>query len=215
MKRAVLLLFAVPLLAACGSSSTNAGPSSQLHKIQGMRLPHTSGWVPIARPYKKPKNVDGAVTPPVETISASHQVIFLEFPSTAAATAFYRKPTTAGLFVAAQQFRSLSGVTGVPQPSRGLDALACLFKGGPARGRLAGRLNAAGRCTAGTPSSLGVAVIVLRGKFVVLSVGPTPGPRLVVGGVPPASALTDASLGASKYANEAIALMHKVGIKFG
>lgn len=213
MKRAALLLLAVPLLAACGSSSTKAGPSSQLHKLQGMRLPHTPGWVPIASPFKKPRNVDGTVTPPIQTTSELNSVAFLEFRSTAAATAFFRKPTTAGLFIGGP-LRPLSGATGVPKPSRGLDVRTCLFKGGPAKGRTSGSPNAAGKCTTGTPSSLGVAIIVRRGKFVVISEATDHG-NTVVGGIAPASSLTNSSLGASRYANEALALMQKVGIKFG
>ena len=218
------MLFVATLLVAagCGLSTAHAGTTSPLRKLVGRRLAGTSGtWVAIASPFRYPKDLAGTDTPPLQTASISNTVAFFEFPSAKEAAAFYRSPPLAARLslYGVQQYRSLAGATGVPQPSRGLELRQCLWSGRPGQGGPAkkgtpsgGSMNAAGSCSKGTPSTFGVGIILQRGRFVVLSEGLG---VTVIGGNAPASALTDASLGVSKYAQRALVLMKTVGIDLG
>jgi hypothetical protein len=220
MKRQFLVMVVAVVMLAVGLSTASAGTSSPLQRLQGKRLAGTtSAWLPVASPFKHPADVAGTDTPPVQTNSVANTVAFFEFPSTKAASAFYRDlPLAARLAIfGVQQYRSLAGATRVPQPSRGVELRQCLWSGGPGQGGSAGKgtpsggvMNAAGKCTKGTSSTFGVGIIIQRGRFVVLSESLA---ETVIGGNAPAAALADPSIGASKYAISALALMQKVGIK--
>lgn len=214
---AVSLVAGFVALAGCGSSSS----SNPLAALSGKRLPGTSGWVPIESPMAHPADVSTTVTPPVQTNDTSgHTVSFFAFGSDADAAAFYKNlPLEARAVAIAPgilQYRSLAGSTGVPQPSRGLDLRDCLWSGGPGQGGAAGRgtpsggtMNASGSCSVGSPSSMGVATIIQRGKIVVISQAG----KSVIGGHASGTELSDPELGVARYANSALALMQQVGLK--
>ena len=215
MSRKLSLWFALGavVLAGCGSSTTSS--SDPLAALDGKQLPGTSEWIAIASPFKSPTDVAGTITPPVQTNNTGETVSWFAFASPAAAASFYKSPPLAARLIATgiQGYRPRAGSTGIPQASRGLDLRECLWSGGPGQGGSAGRgtpsggtMDAAGNCTQGTPSSIGVATIVQRGRIVVISqaVGKT-----VVGGSASPSELSSVA----GNARNALKLMQEVGVK--
>jgi hypothetical protein len=210
-------------LAGCGSSTsapTTSNNNNGLALLSGKRLPGApSSWTPIGSPLSHPVNVAGTITPPVETgeIAGGGPVSFFEFGSVAGATAFYKGPPLDAREVAISpgilQYRPLAGPTGVPQPSRGLDLRSCLWSySGPGHGTpSSGTMNAAGSCSEGASSSIGVATIVQRGKIVVIS--QAIGGADVIGGPAHRAELTSFAVGVARYALSALTLMQQVGVK--
>jgi hypothetical protein len=159
-------------------SGGTANASNSFASLNGKRLADGPGWLAIASPFKNPSNVGGTVMPPLETSDVTHAVSFWEFRSASAAAAFYVNPPLAARLITfgIQRYMPLSGATGVPSPSRGLDLRQCLWAGGPGEGGTRGKgtpsggsMTPAGRCTEGTSSSFGVAIIVRVGSIVVIS----------------------------------------------
>lgn len=215
MSRKLSLWFALgaAVLAGCGSSSTSSDP---LAALNGKQIPGTSEWLAIASPYKSPTDVAGTVTPPVQTNNTSGETVsWFAFASPSAAASFYNSPPLAARLIVTgiQAYRPLAGSTGVPQPSRGLDLRECLWSGGPGQGGSAGRgtpsggaMDAAGNCSQGTPSSIGVATVVQQGKIVVISEGIG---KTVIGGSANPSELSSVA----GNARNALRLMQEVGVK--
>jgi hypothetical protein len=184
--------------------------------LNGKRLAGTSSstWLPIASPFKHPTNIDGTITPPVETNDLTHTVSFFEFKSASAASAFYANPPLAARLITfgIHQYRPLSGATGVQSTSRGLDLRQCLWAGGPGQGGVAGKgtpsggtMNSAGKCTKGTPSSFGVAILVRVGNVVVISQWTG---MSVIGRSAGSAELSNAA----PYARSALTLLRQVGL---
>ncbi len=184
--------------------------------LNGKRLAGTSSstWLPIASPFKHPTNLDGTITPPVETNDLTHTVSFFEFKSASATSAFYANPPLAARLITfgIQQYRPLAGATGIAAPARGLDLRECLWAGGAGQGGVAGKgtpsggtMNASGDCTKGTSSSIGVAIIVRVGNVVVISqaTGTT-----VIGHPAGVAELSSAA----PYARGALKLLSQVGL---
>lgn len=169
----------------CGSSATSTSPKpTGFAALTGKRLSGApSSWLPIANPYTHPANVGGTVVPPVEAWGtgadgvASDSVVFFAFANAADASAFYNNPPLGARIeaVGILAYQPLSGNTGIPAPSRGLDLRSCLWSGGPGQGGTAGKgassggnLQTSGQCSVGTASSIGIATIFQRGSVVVI-----------------------------------------------
>lgn len=173
------------LMVGCGSTAAPATRTpSAFSALSGKSFPGApSSWLAIANPYVHPADVGGTVTPPVLTGgtgtdgASSDTVAFFDFANSGAASAFYNDPPLAARMTAKGilAYVPLTGATGVPAPSRGLDLRACLWAGGPNQGGSSGRgtssggtLLASGQCSQGTASSMGVGTIIQRGAVVVL-----------------------------------------------
>jgi hypothetical protein len=178
MGAAGLVAFSL-FLAGCGSSGTTT--TTGFSSLIGKRVPGTSSaWLAIASPEAHPVDVAGSSSPPLVTNddSTGQAVYFFEFPSSEDASAFYSNPPVASELVSTgvQAVESVSGATGVPTPSRWLDLRECLWSGGPGEGGTAGagtpsggKMNSAGKCSVGTPSSIGFAIIMQRSTTVAIA----------------------------------------------
>jgi hypothetical protein len=173
---------------AAGSSSTKPTGSSSSTKptgfaaLTGKRLSGTSSaWLPIASPAVHPVDVAGTSTPPVLTRpdNAYKSVTFFDFPSSASAAAFYSNPPQPVLTASPLQelpavvgggIQPLAGATATPTPSQWLDLRECVYSASSAvpGSPSGGIIDAAGNCSKGTPTSIGIAMIIQRGPVVVL-----------------------------------------------
>lgn len=211
----VIASAASPLAALPMTASAQGAPRG-FSALKGRVLPGTraykpggdSGWNPIGPESSPPTNVGGLASTPLVTYPALDgllpQVEFLAFKTKAAATKFYESPP-ARWQDSILSFNPLDGPTGVPSPSRGLDIFSC------ADGVKAGRCVGANTCS----GYLSTAIILQRGKIVVLAEGAAPGDPCgpsdrSTQGDPAATDPPSALASDTPYAKKALSLLHQV-----
>jgi hypothetical protein len=216
MKGALAIVVSTVLLSGCGEATTSGSPAApkSFAMLSGQRLAGTgSDWIAIASPFNQPANVDRTITPPIQTNDTTYTVAFFDFNSASDAASFYMNPPLDArlILTGILAYQTLAGDTAVPAPSRGLDLRSCLWKGGPGQGGAGagtpsgGTMDAAGNCSVGTSSSIGVATILQRGDIVVLVESTN---NTVIG----ASASPADLMGNATYAIKAVDLLQRDGL---
>jgi hypothetical protein len=182
-------------MAACSSSSSSSTTTTpgSITALVGKRIPGTgTSWTKIANGYTHPANVGGTSIPPVSTFNSAagsgEYVSFFQFSDSAAAAAFYSNPPVAARLFAEgiQGFEPTAGATSVAAPSKWLDLRQCDYSSSNAVASVVGepsggKMDAAGNCSTGTPSSVGFATVTQRGNVVVLVSTFGGGPDLGIG----------------------------------
>jgi hypothetical protein len=178
LMRVSVVVGVVVLLAA--SSSTGMAAAG-FRSLIGKRVPGTSAaWLAIASPEAHPVDVAGTSSPPLVTNddALAQAVYFLGFANSKDAADFYVSPTVKVELVSngVEGFEAVSGAPHVTAPARWLDLRECLWSGGPGEGGSrgagtpsGGEMDAAGKCSSGTPSSIGFAIIMRRGSTVAIA----------------------------------------------
>jgi hypothetical protein len=168
--RETLFLFVVATLAIASLVETGSSASAS-HRVPDRFAAIVNGAMPGLSPTNWPTVAIVSPQPDAsEAANASsndtrYTVTFYDFSSLAAAAAFYKAPPVAmiSFLPGALGYSSLSGPTGVPGRSRGLDLRSCLGEGSGVV------LYPNGRCSTGEESfSIGVGTIVQIGRVVMM-----------------------------------------------
>jgi hypothetical protein len=152
------------LLTAASASERRLSAQNDFQAIENREMPglSTANWPTVAF-VESPPGVD--VTANVGSNDLKYTVTFYDFRSRAAATAFYKAPPGSMLsfLFGAQGYTSLSGRTGIPGRSRGVDLRSCVGEGTGVA------LFPNGQCSTGKESfSLGVGTITQVGPVVMM-----------------------------------------------
>ena len=221
--RSILMgLLLVPAVLVSITSESGAS-RTKLDALVGKRVPAApSSWYPIAKVpmtatrhyYPLPRSVVELFTTGIEA-SEFPSVQFLLFRSNAAARAYYLHPGINLAADAASQ-QSLAGPRPAPSPSRWIDLQQCIYESGPnphaaPQGAPASLMTSSGKCPIGTPTSVGLGTIALRGPVVVIVNNPAGVPYVSPIPVSVTTFPTLAVLGAAALSANASKLLRSSG----
>ncbi len=152
------------LLTSTAASARRESVHNRFPGIENTAMPGLppANW-PILQFVDAPPGVGDTAN--VGSNDLKYTVTFYDFPSRAAATAFYDAPPGSMLSFlrGALGYSSLNGPTGIPGPSRGVDLRSCVGEGSGVV------LFPTGQCSNGTESfSIGVGTIAQVGPVVMM-----------------------------------------------